>query len=406
MHLKRFVQWYLGVIVTALTLINAYGISHLYHAGLDDSSQFYLWQDTQLAQNFYQLHQQLPASNHFRAFYLNVQDVPSRYAKPLNALGWQFNQATLIQLTGESVYMMPFTLPQRAQPSFVLHRFSDADDEGYTESKLWTVAWQLGLFALPIILIAMYVLVFIIAEPIKKLSQWAQQLSTENPPQRLNNSSLHFVELQLLADQLYAAFQAICDSNEREKQFLRTLSHELRTPLAVTSTTLELLAKKDPRELQAVKPQLDRIFRANYTMRQLTEGLLWLWREPSQPLATQATPVQQVVEQTWQELQRYAIQPSTMTLDIAPDITLDIAPALLQMVLANLLKNALSYGQLNTLVVRADGQSIEVSNGIDAQKNEQGFGVGLYLIEHLSQRMAWQLTIKQQPTQFVVCITF
>ena len=155
----------------------------------------------------------------------------------------------------ESVYLMPFTLPQQTQPAFVLHRFSDADDEGYTESKLWTVAWQLGLFALPIILIAMYVLVFIIAEPIKKLSQWAQQLSTDNPPQRLNNSSLHFVELQLLADQLYAAFQAISDSNEREKQFLRTLSHELRTPLAVTSTTLELLAKKDTRELQAVKPQ-------------------------------------------------------------------------------------------------------------------------------------------------------
>jgi signal transduction histidine kinase len=141
-------------------------------------------------------------------------------------------------------------------------------------------------------------------------------------------------------------------------------------------------------------------------MRQLTEGLLWLWREPSTPLATQATPVQQVVEQTWQELQRYAIQPSTMTLDIAPDITLDIAPALLQMVLANLLKNALSYGELNTLVVRADGQSIEVSNGIDAQKNEQGFGVGLYLIEHISQRMGWQLTIEHQETQFVVRITF
>ncbi len=96
-----------------------------------------------------------------------------RYAKPLNALGWQFNQATLIQLTGESVYMMPFTLPQRAQPSFVLHRFSDADDEGYTESKLWTVAWQLGLFALPIILIAMYVLVFIIADRLKTLAMGA-----------------------------------------------------------------------------------------------------------------------------------------------------------------------------------------------------------------------------------------
>ena len=76
------------------------------------------------------------------------------------------------------------------------------------------------------------------------------------------------------------------------------------------------------------------------------------------------------------------------------------------MVLANLLKNALSYGELNTLVVRADGQSIEVSNGIDAQKNEQGFGVGLYLIEHLSQRMAWQLTIDHQSSQFVVRITF
>ena len=97
-------------------------------------ASFILWQDTQLAQGFYQQHQQLPASNHFRAFFLNAQAIPPRYAKPLNALGWQFNQATLIQLTGESVYLMPFTLPQQTQPAFVLHRFSDADDEGYTES--------------------------------------------------------------------------------------------------------------------------------------------------------------------------------------------------------------------------------------------------------------------------------
>jgi signal transduction histidine kinase len=321
-------------------------------------------------------------------------------------MSWQFNQATLIQLTGESVYLMPFILPQQVQPAFVLHRFSDADDEGYTESKLWTVAWQLGLFAIPIILIAIYILVYIIAKPIKTLSQWAQQLPTENPPQRLVNQSLHFVELQVLADQLYAAFQAISDNNEREKQFLRTLSHELRTPLAVTSTTLELLAKKDQGQLQAFKPQLDRIFRANYTMRQLTEGLLWLWREPSQSLATQTTDVKHVIEQTWHELQLYAIQPSTMSLDIAPDMTLDVAPALLQMVLANLFKNALSYGELNTLLIRADAKSIEVSNHIDAQKNEQGFGVGLYLIEHIIQRMGWQLTIEHQETQFVVRITF
>jgi signal transduction histidine kinase len=406
MRLKRFVQLYLGVIVTALTLINAYGISNLYHAGLDDSSQFYLWQDTQLAQDYYQQHHQLPASTSFRAFFLNIQAVPPHYAKPLTAMGWRFNQETWIQLTGESVYLMPFTLPQQAQPAFVLHRFSDADDEGYTESKLWTVAWQLWLFALPIIIIAIYILVYIIAEPIKKLSQWARHLSTENPPQRLANQSLHFVELQLLADQLYAAFQAISDSNEREKQFLRTLSHELRTPLAVTSATLELLAKKDQGQLQAFKPQLDRIFRANYTMRQLTEGLLWLWREPSQPLAIQTMPIKQVVEQTWQELQLYAIQPSTMSLEAAPDVTLDVPLALLQMVLANLFKNALSYGELNTLVVRADAKSIEVSNRIDSQKNEQGFGVGLYLIEHIMQRMGWQLTILTKDGVFVVNITF
>ncbi len=104
--------------------------------------------------------------------------------------------------------------------------------------------------------------------------------------------------------------------------------------MAVTSTTLELLAKKDPRELQAVKPQLDRIFRANYTMRQLTEGLLWLWREPSQPLATQATPYRGGGA-------NMANSPFNrpMTLDIAPDSPL-ICPCLAANGVGELLKNA------------------------------------------------------------------
>jgi signal transduction histidine kinase len=268
------------------------------------------------------------------------------------------------------------------------------------------VTWHLSLLALPIILIAAYILFYVIAEPIKKLSQWAQQLSTETSPQRLASKPLHFLELQLLAEQLYSAFRAIYDSNEREKQFLRTLSHELRTPLAVTSTTLDVLAKKDDGQLRHFQPQLDRIRRANNTMQQVTDSLLWLWREPSTPLARYPTNVKCLVEQIWQTLQLHALEPSSLTLEMKPELTFHVAPALLQIVLANLLRNALSYGQPNTLIVSADAQQITVRNAVDDSKHVQGSGVGLYLVEQIAQRLAWQLTIARQNTHFVVSITF
>jgi signal transduction histidine kinase len=405
MRLSRFIGLCIVLVLLLLSVLTTYAISTLYHAGLDDSSQFYLWKDSQYATQHYQQTGQLPPSDDFRAYYATLQQVPRIYAQQIQPQQLTLYQPILILRPTESVYLLPFHLTTSSQFSFVLHRFTAAADEGYSESKFSSVlAWFLVL-GVPCALLIAYGLFRAIASPLAQLSAWSQALAEHENPQPLPANRLGFIEFQQLAHLFYQAFCLVKASNQREKLFLQTLSHELRTPLAVTQATLDVLERKTHDAWWHEK--LTRMRRANRTMQDLTETLLWLWREPDtiHSPAKHKVNVENLIDDCWHDLQSQTTEIHILHKQLSAQLQWTEPYALLHMIVSNLLKNAQHYGQSDSITVTADTQHLCVINQKKADI-EQGFGIGLSLVSHITERLSWQFDIEEDEHHFRVTVRF
>jgi signal transduction histidine kinase len=406
MRLSRFIGVCFIVVLIVWAILTSYAIYSLYSEGLDDSSHFYLWKDTQLATNYYQQHQQLPKSDSFRAYYKDIQQLPDLYVKQIKAQDLNIHKPILLVNDDESVYILPFYLPQHTELSFVLHRFTAADDEGYTVSKFSQVFWWFLLLGIPCGLLIAYVLFVAIASPISRLSAWSKDLAKDEHLKPLNKQDLKFLELQSLAQLLFQSFEQVKDSNQREKRFLQTLSHELRTPLATTQATLDVLERKTSND-EWLHQKLQRIRRANRQMQELSTALLWLWHQPNTitPLTLSTIDATDLVDDCWQQLQSQTAKTYVLHKQIYKNLHISCPLPLMQIVVYNLLKNAQQYTNQEPIMLGVDGVSLRVVNQ-KANTIEQGFGIGLMLVQHIAQRMNWQCVIEQNETIFSIQIIF
>lgn len=289
----------------------------------------------------------------------------------------------------EPVYVASVFTREKASP-IVGQRIS----QSMTQLVLFSILVTLSLF-----LLAWLVYRFV-SRPIDKLYEWTRNLDAKTVKQDRPNFS--FPEVNSLADTIKSNFIRLQDSLEREQRFLRHASHELRTPISVVRSNIELAQKLiekngDKTESQSLsRPIIDRIDRASLTMKHLTETLLWLNREKENEVLPQVTlQLDNVLTQTIED-NAYLIRDKSLKLSIdteAYQVTVEEQPT--RIVIGNLIRNAFQHSWSGDIVIEQKGAQILIQNPIAKEeetrdkKIDLGFGLGLKLIEQLSEKLGW-----------------
>jgi signal transduction histidine kinase len=177
---------------------------------------------------------------------------------------------------------------------------------------------------------------------------------------------------------------------QREQAFVGDVSHELRTPVAVIRGAAELLARRelDP----AARAQVARIREAARSAEELIELLLALAREETAHEPRIAIALLPLVEKLLVRHTELLGNPDVeVEIDVAPQLRVLAPPVATEVVLSNLITNALRHGG-GTIAIAATEASITVSNSGPGRNEDGGRGIGLDLVRRLCDVSGFTLT--------------
>lgn len=196
---------------------------------------------------------------------------------------------------------------------------------------------------------------------------------------------------------------------EREREFTANVSHELRTPLTGVRTGAELLA--DDAALPArCRERAQRIVKSVDDMESRLRGLLFLARE-SAPAERWPVHLRQCAESCAAQFQQACDAAGVaLAIDIAPHAEVQADPALLQLLLENLIGNAVRYTAQGRITVAYRNGTLAVADtgvGIPSSHLDHvfrrhyrasdipgGSGVGLSIVKRICDVHGWRCEIE------------
>ena len=247
--------------------------------------------------------------------------------------------------------------------------------------------------------------------PVVHLSHIVDKSGPDNLPTDLSKA-FYNDEVGVLAKGLEQAMKRVETFVEREQQFSRYASHELRTPVTIIKGAVVLLKRKLSGEEDPAWRPLMRIERSVTNMENIIETLLWLSREDMPVDQKQSFPLTPVVQETIEQ-NRYLIGNKPIDIEIISEAEPQIAlpTSFFQIAMTNLIRNAIQYtasGKIS-VVVKADrvrvtdtgaGMVVNDLKHTTGQhftgESDEGFGLGLSIVQRLCNRFGWGLTIKSE----------
>ncbi|WP_372755007.1 sensor histidine kinase [Labilibaculum sp.] len=285
--------------------------------------------------------------------------------------------------------------------------------------------------AFPLMLLFFYMLTSLVASrsiaPIKQLILYAEKMNYDNINPRLPLPDYHD-EIYQLTTTINALLERIEIGRKREKQITANISHELRTPLTSIKGTLEVLIRKtrEPKQYEAKARQvIEEVDSIDYIINQL----LYLARLDSGNLSIAKKPIRlndmlQSIRNKWQS--RLIDKHMTMYIDIPEESLVQADFGLLEMVLGNLVSNAVKYGNIRgqihccwqkdseTLLFKDNGPGIQQEHlphiferfyraDVPGSSSVQSTGLGLYILKMLADIQGIQIKVNSKEnagTQF------
>ena len=278
--------------------------------------------------------------------------------------------------------------------------------------------------AFPLTLLVLYLAVSLAAAksiaPVQELIRGAATISDKNINTRLPLTA-HEDEVRQLAKAINDLLQRIENGFEREKQFTSDASHELRTPLAAIRGTLEILIRK-PRESAHYEEKISQVIQEVDKMHLLLDRLLQLARLESGAVSLQKEPVglaavfQVLKTKNQQELDARRMN---LHLEIPPTAEVVADRTFLEILLNNLLGNALKYGSdggnircawdetSRSLTIADDGPGIPAEHlphlfnrlfRADASRSSQvpGSGLGLSIVQKIARLEQIEISVESE----------
>lgn len=259
--------------------------------------------------------------------------------------------------------------------------------------------------------------------PINQLIDTAEKIDDQNIHTRLPLPT-HEDEIYNLATTINELLDRIEGSLRREKQITADISHELRTPLAGIRGTLEVLLRKR-RDPEQYEQKMEQVLQETDRMNKMLEQLLQLSRieagiiQPNKE-AVDLTSFFKNFLSKWQPI--LAEKQTVVKLQIAEGSALIADSSLLELMMANLLSNALKYGPqggkveiawdapLKELTVRDNGPGIPKDQlpylfdrfyRTDISRNSKipGTGLGLSIAKKLADLQGIALSVKSESGQ-------
>lgn len=202
----------------------------------------------------------------------------------------------------------------------------------------------------------------------------------------------------------------------QEKAFNANASHELRTPLTALRTSCELL-QMDAAVPERARARLEEMMRIVDGMAETVNASLAFARD--RPVTLERIDVRGLVEDVLLPLRAALPRAGVeVVVDVAPGHAVEGDRQALQIVLQNLLRNAMTYTDAGEVRVSAAGDWIEVRDtgcGIPASHlphvfdryftarrtdrgaaGPGGYGIGLAIVRELCDRLGWSITLRSE----------
>lgn len=251
-----------------------------------------------------------------------------------------------------------------------------------------------------------------VIEPVKELARRVHGVRPGSHPERLSEDFPHD-EVGELAQTFEQTLNRLADFIDRERAFTADVSHELRTPIAVIRGAAEVLLADETRP-EKERQRIERIERGAADMADLSTALLAMARERDDERrepADLAALLEESAEKHRHLLGQRAVEVSLEIL-ARPRIAADAN--LLNIVIANLLRNSFTYTERGSIRIRLDEHELSIADtGIGIPREalskvfqrfykgarSEGAGIGLSLVKKICDRYGWSITLNSEEGQ-------
>ncbi len=289
------------------------------------------------------------------------------------------------------------------------------------EASVISIAFLIGLVALGFAAVIAIALSRAVMHPVTQLANEVGRLDPSRRNEKLGNRFANR-EVGVIAAAFDDYMERLERVLEREQAFTEDASHELRTPLTIIAGAVELLLE-EPGLSASARERVLRIRRATGQMQSLIGALLYLARGEPTDSAPQSCALDQIVREAVDVIGAGA---SAKLLEVnvkVEPVNVNAAAVMAACVVNNLLLNALNFTQGGRIDVRlTPGKLMVKDTGIGIAPEDlshiferryrgthsRGFGLGLYLVSRVCQRLGWRIETHSTPgvgTTFIVEFT-
>ena len=330
----------------------------------------------------------------------NKEDLETFY-KTFNLRPVSNNERRLLELTkgkiifeSESIYgrLQIFTLEKNQYISLQRYGFTlMLQDKLERDNRIQTII--LATILITILFSFLYVGIYRKISPLKKLNKQIEEFANGNMNIKITQKSND--EIGKIAQSFDNAIQHIRTLLESKNLFMRNMMHELKTPITRGRIAIEMVEDGTAKEV---------LIRAFERMNELIDELAHVERLTTQgfhPHLNEAN-INDIIGESISLLLGNREKVTVQT----ENELLKTDPKLLSLAIKNLLDNAIKYSEDKKATIITNKESIKVlSKGkslehsleyylepfTQEEKRNSGFGLGLYIVNNIAQRLGYTL---------------